>query len=111
MMDLESIQHATTFLQWHKGNCYNFKIKPSLHFTQWDSGGWSLVHWRSQHAWEVLYQNENSGSSSSEVKETDVGGFPYHFISILLFQPNFIICLFCFQFVIFSPLRFCHFPI
>jgi len=25
---------ATTFLQWHKDNCYIFQIKPSLHFTQ-----------------------------------------------------------------------------
>ena len=50
-------------------------ITPSLHFTQWDSGGWSLVHWRSQHVWEALYQNENSGSSSLEVEETDAGGF------------------------------------
>jgi len=32
-------------------------------FLQWDPEGWSLV------------QNENSGSSSSEVEETDAGGF------------------------------------
>jgi len=69
------IQHATTFLQWHKGNCYIFQINPSLNFTQWDPRGWCLVHWRSQHAWEALYQNENSGSSFSEVEETDVEGF------------------------------------
>ncbi|KEH21668.1 hypothetical protein MTR_7g014365 [Medicago truncatula] len=43
-------------------------------FNQWDPGGCALVHWRSRHAWEALYQNENSGSSSSEVEETDVGG-------------------------------------
>jgi len=57
MEDLESIQHATTFLQW-------------------GPGGWSLVHWRSQHACEALYQNENSRSISSKVEETDVGEFP-----------------------------------
>jgi hypothetical protein len=39
MMDLESIQHATTFLQWHKGNYYIFEIKPSLQFTQWNFVG------------------------------------------------------------------------
>jgi len=33
--DLESIRHATTFLQW-------------------DPGGWSFVHLRSQHPWETL---------------------------------------------------------
>ena len=45
------------------------------YFTQWDPRGWSLVHWRIHHAWEALYHNENSGSSSSGVEETDVGGF------------------------------------
>ncbi|KAK2438539.1 hypothetical protein QL285_023308 [Trifolium repens] len=39
------------------------------HFTQWDPGGWSLVHWRSQHARQAHYQNENSGSSSLEIEE------------------------------------------
>jgi hypothetical protein len=39
MMDLESIWHATTFLQWDKGTCYIFQTKPSWHFTQWDPGG------------------------------------------------------------------------
>jgi len=81
MMDLESIQRATTFLQLDKGSYYIFQTKPSLHFTQWDPGGWPLVHWRSQHAWEALYQNENSWSSSSEVEETHVGGFFSIFIS------------------------------
>jgi hypothetical protein len=76
MIGLEIIQHATTFLQWHKGKCYIFQRKPSFHFTQWDPGGWSHVHRRSQHAWKALYLNENSGSSSSKVKETDVGRFP-----------------------------------
>jgi hypothetical protein len=33
-------------------------------------------------------------------------GFLSNFISILSFQPNFIICLFCFQFVTFTPLGF-----
>ena len=36
-------QHATTFFQWDPG------------------GWWSLVHWRSQHAWKALYQNKNLG--------------------------------------------------
>jgi len=49
-MDLKSIQHATTFLQWYKGTCFIFQIKQSLHFTKWDPEGWHLVHWRSQHA-------------------------------------------------------------
>ncbi|AES96796.2 hypothetical protein MTR_5g041580 [Medicago truncatula] len=40
------------------------------------TGGWSLVHWRSPHAWKAVYHNENSGSSSSEVEEADAGGFP-----------------------------------
>jgi len=48
MMDLDSIRHATTFLQWDKDNCYIFQTKPSLHFTKWDLERWSLVHWRSQ---------------------------------------------------------------
>ncbi|KEH43338.1 putative 4-hydroxy-3-methylbut-2-enyl diphosphate reductase [Medicago truncatula] len=34
MMDLECIQHATTFLQWDKDNCYILQIKSSLHFIQ-----------------------------------------------------------------------------
>jgi len=42
----------------------------------------------------------------SEVKLMQEGS-----LSILLFQPNFIICLLCFQFVIFGPLGFCYFPI
>jgi len=75
MMNLRSIWHATTFLRWDKENCYIFQTKPSLHFNHWDPRGWSLVHWRSQHAWEALYQNENSRSSSSYVEYTDVGGF------------------------------------
>jgi len=56
MKNLETNQHATIFFQWNPG-------------------GWSLVHWRIQHAWEALYQNENSGSSSSEVEENDAEGF------------------------------------
>jgi hypothetical protein len=44
-------------------------LTKSSHFTQWDPGGWSLVHWRSQHARQAHYQNENSGSSSLEVEE------------------------------------------
>ncbi|KEH17321.1 serine carboxypeptidase-like protein [Medicago truncatula] len=48
MMDLERIRHATTFLQWDKGNYYIFQIKPSLHFIQWDPEGSSLVHRRSR---------------------------------------------------------------
>jgi hypothetical protein len=33
------------------------EVDCSLHFffTQWDPGGWSLVHWRSQHTWEAIY--------------------------------------------------------
>jgi len=42
--------HATTFLQWDQVNCYIFQVKSSSHFVQWDPGGWSLVHWWSQHA-------------------------------------------------------------
>jgi len=57
----------------------------SLHFTHWDPGGWwSLVHWRSQYAWEALYQDENLGLSSSEVEETDVGGFLSNFIVFII---------------------------
>jgi hypothetical protein len=39
MMNLESILHATTFLQRDKVNCYIFQTKQSWHFTQWDPGG------------------------------------------------------------------------
>lgn len=56
------------------GGCFVHKKGPSQ-FTQWDPGGCSLVYWRSQHAWRALHQNENSRSSSSEVEETDAGGF------------------------------------
>jgi hypothetical protein len=48
------IHHATTFLQRHKGNYYIFQIKPSLCFTQWDPGVWSLILRRSQQAWELF---------------------------------------------------------
>lgn len=43
------------------------------------------------HANEALYQNENSGSSSSEVEETDVGRFSeyYYRIPILLISVLF----------------------
>ena len=54
------------------------------------------------HADEVLYQDENSGSSSLEVEETDAGGFLSNFI-VFIIQPNLskflelsIIILFCF---------------
>jgi len=40
----------TCFRKGIKATAIFFRIKPSLHFTQWDPGGWSLVHWRSQHA-------------------------------------------------------------
>jgi len=59
-----------------KGNCYIFQTKPFLYFTQWDPGVCSPIHRKSQHTWKLFYQNKNSGLSSLEVEETDVGGFP-----------------------------------
>ncbi|GAU47032.1 hypothetical protein TSUD_239890 [Trifolium subterraneum] len=77
------------FEQWDPGGHLNVLTRDrSSQFTQWDPGGWSL---RSQHAREALYRNENliikanqadealyqdenSGSSSFEVEESDVGG-------------------------------------
>ena len=49
---------------------YDSPPAKQLHSTQWDSGGWSLVHRKIQHAseWEL-------GSNFSKVEETDVGGF------------------------------------
>ncbi|CAJ2641867.1 unnamed protein product [Trifolium pratense] len=58
----------------------------SSHFIQWDPGGWSLVHWRSQPAKEAFYQDENSGTSSFEVEETDVGGFLVYIIILVRFS-------------------------
>ncbi|CAJ2648133.1 unnamed protein product [Trifolium pratense] len=58
----------------------------SSHFIQWDPGGWSLVHLRSQPAKEALYQDENSGSSSFEVEESDVGGFLLYIIILVRFS-------------------------
>ncbi|CAJ2661032.1 unnamed protein product [Trifolium pratense] len=58
----------------------------SSHFIQWDPGGWSLVHWRSQPAKEALYQDENSGTSSFEVEETDIGGFLVYIIILVKFS-------------------------
>ncbi|MCH99386.1 hypothetical protein A2U01_0020398, partial [Trifolium medium] len=60
------------FEEWDPGGNLDVLAQDwSSHFTQWDPGGWSLVHWRRQHAKEALYQDENSGSSSFEVEETD----------------------------------------
>jgi len=59
-----------------KCNCCIFQTKPSLYFIQWALGVCSSLHWKSQHARKLFYQNKNSGSSSSEVEKTDVGGFP-----------------------------------
>jgi len=62
------------FEQWDPGGHLDVLARDkSSHFSQWDHRGWSLVHRMSKHAMKALYQNENSGSSSSEVEETDVG--------------------------------------
>ncbi|CAJ2673105.1 unnamed protein product [Trifolium pratense] len=54
------------FEQWNPGGHLDVLTRDrSSHFIQWDPGGWSLVHWRSQPAKEALYQNENSGMLSS----------------------------------------------
>ncbi|GAU36350.1 hypothetical protein TSUD_321890 [Trifolium subterraneum] len=83
---------CVNFEQWDPSGYLDVLTRDrSSHFTQWDPGGWSLIHWRSQHAMEALYRNENlvikanqaaealyqdenSGSSSFEVEESDVGG-------------------------------------
>ncbi|CAJ2667183.1 unnamed protein product [Trifolium pratense] len=68
---------CSIFEQWNLGGHLDVLTRDrSSHLIQWDPGGWSLVHWRSQPAKEALYQEENSGSSSFEVEETDVGEFP-----------------------------------
>ncbi|AES87592.1 transmembrane protein, putative [Medicago truncatula] len=69
MMDLESTQHASTFLQWDKG--------------------WSLVHWRSRHAWEAIYQDQNLRSSSSEVEKTDMH-IKEHIRQFVLLEKTFV---------------------
>ncbi|CAJ2669474.1 unnamed protein product [Trifolium pratense] len=78
---------CSIFEQWNPGGYLNVLTRDrSSHFFQWDPGGWSLVHWRSQPAKEALYQNENSGSSSFEVEETDVGGFLLYIIILVRFS-------------------------
>ncbi|CAJ2634073.1 unnamed protein product [Trifolium pratense] len=75
------------FEEWDPGGNLDVLAQDgSSHFTQWDPGGWSLVHWRNQLAREAPYQDENSGSSSFEVEETDVGGFLQYFIILVRFS-------------------------
>ena len=78
---------CSIFEQWNPGGYLDVLTRDrSSHLIQWDPGGWSLVHWRSQPAKEALYQDENSGSSSFEVEESDVGGFLLYFIILVRFS-------------------------
>ncbi|KEH16711.1 hypothetical protein MTR_0110s0070 [Medicago truncatula] len=53
-------------------NAYVVALPDSINI----SNTFNVVDIHECHADEVLYQDENSGSSSSEVEETDVGGLP-----------------------------------
>ncbi|RHN65229.1 hypothetical protein MtrunA17_Chr3g0077661 [Medicago truncatula] len=45
----------------YSGKRHDSSSVKHLHFTQWDPGGWSPVHWKSQHTWKLFIKTRTRG--------------------------------------------------